>query len=105
MDVVVHLLYEELNTAEVGFDDPERDIYFSSKGHDVPGLYAVLHALGVDACREAAAAAPPRRPRRPSGRRRSGDRGELRLARDGNLEGPRDGLGEDGFSAAAAASS
>jgi transketolase len=47
MDVVVHLLYRELNTAGVGFDDPERDIYFSSKGHDVPGLYAVLHALGV----------------------------------------------------------
>jgi transketolase len=47
MDVVVHLLYRELNTAEVGFGDPERDIYFSSKGHDVPGLYAVLHALGV----------------------------------------------------------
>src|SRR5207302_6280729 len=39
--------FEELNTAELGFDDPERDVYFSSKGHDVPGLYAVLHALGV----------------------------------------------------------
>ena len=47
MDVVVNLLYKELNTAQVGFDDPERDIYFSSKGHDVPGLYAVLHSLGV----------------------------------------------------------
>jgi transketolase len=47
MDVVVHLLYEELNTREVGFDDPSRDVYFSSKGHDVPGLYAVLHSLGV----------------------------------------------------------
>jgi transketolase len=47
MDVVVHLFYEELNTVEVGFDHPDRDIYFSSKGHDVPGLYAVLHALGV----------------------------------------------------------
>lgn len=47
MDIVVHLLYEELNTREVGFDDPERDVYFSSKGHDVPGLYAVLHSLGV----------------------------------------------------------
>ena len=47
MDVVVHLLYEELNTREVGFDDPGRDVYFSSKGHDVPGLYAVLHSLGV----------------------------------------------------------
>ena len=47
MDVVVHLFYRELNTVDVGFDDPERDIYFSSKGHDVPGQYAVLHALGV----------------------------------------------------------
>jgi transketolase len=47
MDVVVHLLYQELDTAELGFDHPDRDIYFSSKGHDVPGLYAVLHALGV----------------------------------------------------------
>jgi transketolase len=47
MDVVIHLFYVELNTVRVGFNDPERDIYFSSKGHDVPGLYSVLHALGV----------------------------------------------------------
>jgi transketolase len=47
MDIVVHLLYEELNTAQLGWDDPDRDVYFSSKGHDVPGLYAVLHSLGV----------------------------------------------------------
>jgi transketolase len=47
MDIVVHLLYAELNTTEVGFDHPDRDVYFSSKGHDVPGLYAVLHSLGV----------------------------------------------------------
>ena len=47
MDVVVQLLYEELNTRTLGFDDPERDVYFSSKGHDCPGLYAVLHSLGV----------------------------------------------------------
>jgi len=47
MDIVVHLFYAELNTAHVGFDHPERDVYFSSKGHDAPGLYAVLHALGV----------------------------------------------------------
>jgi transketolase len=47
MDIVVHLFYAELNTTEVGFDHPDRDVYFSSKGHDVPGLYAVLHALGV----------------------------------------------------------
>jgi transketolase len=47
MDVVVHLFFRELNTVELGFDDPNRDVYFSSKGHDVPGLYAVLHALGA----------------------------------------------------------
>jgi transketolase len=47
MDVVVHLFYAELNTATLGFDHSDRDVYFSSKGHDVPGLYAVLHALGV----------------------------------------------------------
>jgi transketolase len=47
MDIVCYLLFEELNTAEVGFDHPDRDVYFSSKGHDVPGLYAVLHALGA----------------------------------------------------------
>jgi transketolase len=47
MDIVVYLLYEQLNTVELGFDHPDRDVYFSSKGHDVPGLYAVLHSLGV----------------------------------------------------------
>jgi transketolase len=47
MDVVVHLFYRELNTVEVGFDHPDRDVYFSSKGHDVPGHYAVLHSLGI----------------------------------------------------------
>ena len=47
LDVVAHLLFEELNVAELGFDDPDRDVFFSSKGHDVPGLYAVLFALGV----------------------------------------------------------
>jgi transketolase len=47
LDIVVHLLWRELNVADVGWDDPERDVFFSSKGHDVPGLYAALHALGV----------------------------------------------------------
>jgi len=47
MDIVVHLLFEELNTAALGFDHPDRDVYFSSKGHDCPGLYAALFALGV----------------------------------------------------------
>jgi transketolase len=47
LDLVAHLLWRELNTAELGFDHPDRDIFFSSKGHDVPGLYAALYALGV----------------------------------------------------------
>jgi transketolase len=46
LDIVAHLLWRELNVAELGWDDPDRDIFFSSKGHDVPGLYAALHALG-----------------------------------------------------------
>ncbi|HSB01873.1 MAG TPA: 1-deoxy-D-xylulose-5-phosphate synthase N-terminal domain-containing protein, partial [Anaerolineales bacterium] len=47
MDIVVWLYYEEMNTAQVGFNSADRDIYFSSKGHDVPGLYATLHSLGL----------------------------------------------------------
>ena len=47
LDVVVHLLFAELDATERGFDDPDRDVFFSSKGHDVPGLYAALFALGV----------------------------------------------------------
>ena len=47
MDVVAFLLFEELNTAAVGWTSPDRDVYFSSKGHDVPGLYAALYGLGV----------------------------------------------------------
>src|SRR5262249_27235858 len=47
LDIVVQLLWRELNVAGVGWNDPERDVFFSSKGHDVPGLYAALYALGV----------------------------------------------------------
>ncbi len=47
LDLVAHLLWENLNVAEIGFDSPDRDVFFSSKGHDVPGLYAALNALGV----------------------------------------------------------
>ncbi len=47
MDIVAWLYYAEMNTVAAGLDNPERDIYFSSKGHDVPGLYAVLFALEV----------------------------------------------------------
>jgi transketolase len=47
LDVVVHLLWRELNVSGLGWEHPDRDVFFSSKGHDVPGLYAALYALGV----------------------------------------------------------
>lgn len=47
MDIVTMLYHHEMNTASVGVSSPDRDIYFSSKGHDVPGQYAVLFSLGI----------------------------------------------------------
>ena len=47
LDITTYLYLNELNVFDVGFDSPDRDIYFSSKGHDVPGLYALFYALGI----------------------------------------------------------
>lgn len=47
MDITTYLYLNELNVLEVGINSPDRDIYFSSKGHDVPGLYALFYALGI----------------------------------------------------------
>jgi len=47
LDIVTALYFVEMNIAEVGISHPDRDIYFSSKGHDVPGHYAVLYGLGI----------------------------------------------------------
>jgi transketolase len=47
MEIVIWLYYHEMNVAELGIAHPERDVYFSSKGHDVPGLYSVLYARGI----------------------------------------------------------
>lgn len=47
MDIVTHLYCREMNTLTKGLVSPERDIYFSSKGHDVPGLYAMLYSAGI----------------------------------------------------------
>ncbi|HYC71307.1 MAG TPA: transketolase C-terminal domain-containing protein [Opitutaceae bacterium] len=47
MDIVCLLYLEVLNVRQLGLDHPDRDMFFSSKGHDVPGLYAVLVALGL----------------------------------------------------------
>src|SRR2546423_14835984 len=42
MDIVVHLLYAELNTGELGFDHPDRDVYCAARRRAVPGRAAVL---------------------------------------------------------------
>jgi transketolase len=47
IDIVTFLYYSEMNTPELGFTHPDRDIYFSSKGHDAPAFYAVLYSLGI----------------------------------------------------------
>jgi transketolase len=47
MDIVVWLYYRRMNTVRLGPSHPDRDVYFSSKGHDVPGLYSVLHSVGT----------------------------------------------------------
>jgi transketolase len=44
MDIVSWLYLNEMRLSEK--PDGEGDVYFSSKGHDVPGLYAVLLGLG-----------------------------------------------------------
>ena len=47
LDIVTLLYYSEMNTARLGAGHADRDIYFSSKGHDAPGQYAVLFSLGI----------------------------------------------------------
>jgi len=47
LDISTFLYYHELNILSEGQKSPDRDIYFSSKGHDVPGQYAVLYSLGL----------------------------------------------------------
>ena len=47
LDIVTALYFAEMNITKVGISHPDRDIYFSSKGHDAPGHYAVLYAMGL----------------------------------------------------------
>jgi len=47
IDIVTWLYHQEMNTVECGITHPDRDIYFSSKGHDAPAHYAVLFSLGI----------------------------------------------------------
>ena len=47
LDILVFLYFKEMNVLELGISNPNRDIYFSSKGHDCPGQYSVLFAAGI----------------------------------------------------------
>jgi transketolase len=47
LDIVTLLYNLEMNTVKLGVKHPDRDTYFSSKGHDAPGFYAVLYSLGL----------------------------------------------------------
>jgi len=47
MDIITYLYLHEMNTLKLQYDSPDRDIYFSSKGHDVPGLYSLFFAFGL----------------------------------------------------------
>ncbi|NEO38085.1 MAG: transketolase [Moorea sp. SIOASIH] len=46
LDIVSWLFLNELRVRKTNSNQP-RDIYFSSKGHDVPGLYSVLIGYGL----------------------------------------------------------
>jgi len=46
LDIVSWLYLDEMRLPAKAGRDAERDIFFSSKGHDAPGLYAVMIALG-----------------------------------------------------------
>lgn len=47
MELFVWLYFHHMNVVELGVDHPDRDIFFSSKGHDCPGMYSVLMARGI----------------------------------------------------------
>ncbi len=45
-DLIVHLYTRVLRVSPERLDDPERDVFILSKGHDVPALYGTLAELG-----------------------------------------------------------
>ncbi|HWP02621.1 MAG TPA: transketolase C-terminal domain-containing protein [Gemmatimonadaceae bacterium] len=47
MDIMVLLYHDLLNVRSLGVSNPHRDIFLSSKGHDVPAQYSVLFSLGI----------------------------------------------------------
>ncbi|MDX2054776.1 MAG: transketolase C-terminal domain-containing protein [Polyangiaceae bacterium] len=47
LDIVTWLHLNQLQHVSAGVPAPNSDVYFSSKGHDAPGLYAVRLAMGL----------------------------------------------------------
>lgn len=47
MDIFTYMYFHEMNVLRLGLNNPNRDVFFSSKGHDAPGQYSVLMAAGV----------------------------------------------------------
>lgn len=47
VDIVTYLYEVEMDRMGSAVADADRDIYFSSKGHDAPAYYAVLFSLGL----------------------------------------------------------
>ncbi|MFH1197887.1 MAG: 1-deoxy-D-xylulose-5-phosphate synthase N-terminal domain-containing protein [bacterium] len=46
-DIILYLYKEYLNVSHENLNDPERDYFFLSKGHDVPALYGTYVELGL----------------------------------------------------------
>src|SRR5262249_7948224 len=46
VDLLVYLFSKTLNISPSRCNDPDRDYFFLSKGHDVPALYGILAELG-----------------------------------------------------------
>ena len=46
VDLLVYLYTQFLNVNQDNLDDPQRDYFFLSKGHDVPALYGLFVELG-----------------------------------------------------------
>ncbi len=47
IDIFAYMYFCEMNVLRLGLDSPNRDVFFSSKGHDAPGQYSLLMAAGV----------------------------------------------------------
>jgi transketolase len=47
IDIMVYLYLIRMNVIKKGIKSPDRDVFFSSKGHDCPGQYSVLVAAKI----------------------------------------------------------